>query len=319
VVVLTFGLSGVAAMAADDDGAVKTADYVDDPAADGSAVVQASYSTGASGNKLTWRPYRPSANKVTAPKPIERAAQPASYDEPAQGASVDPNSPLNDPFGDRAQLTQLVPPANLRDDVLEKPDPKPSQLGKLSAAANQQLAPKVESSEQSQPVPLQELEKALASGPQAGGFKCPSPKDPEVIKPINRVGYQITPERGELPQECPLGEEQFRPRMWQPITFTWKASGLCHKPLYFEETQLERYGHTTKFGLQPVVSAAHFFLTVPILPYEMGLYPPNECIYSLGYYRPGSCAPYILDPLPISIRAALFQAAAITTGIVVIP
>lgn len=312
MVVLTLGRSGVAAQAAEDDGAVKTADYVDDPAADGSAVIQASYSTGASGSKLTWRPYRPSATKVSEPKPVEQATPTAFYDEPVR----DPNSAMNDPFGDRTQLTQLQPPANLRDDVLEKPDPKPAQLGKLSAAANQQLAPKAESSEQSQPVPLKQLEESLATAPQAGAFKCPSPKE---LKPIHKIGYQITPEKGELPQECTLGEDQFKPRMWQPITFTWKASGLCHKPLYFEETQLERYGHTVGCGLQPFVSAAHFFLTVPILPYEMGLYPPNECIYTLGYYRPGSCAPYILDPLPISVRAALFEATAITTGIIVIP
>ena len=31
-------------------------------------------------------------------------------------------------------------------------------------------------------------------------------------------------------------------------------------------------------------------------------------MYTLGYYRPGSCAPYMLDPLPISVRAGLMEA-----------
>jgi hypothetical protein len=51
----------------------------------------------------------------------------------------------------------------------------------------------------------------------------------------------------------------------------------------------------------------------------MGLCPPRECQYTLGYYRPGSCAPYMLDPLPISIRAALFEAGAWTGAAYLIP
>lgn len=306
---------GRSAVAYDDDGAVTTADYVVDPVAEKSAVVQASYSTGGSGSKLTWRPYRPSPNKCTTSQPPARAEQPASYDEPIAGGTG-PNNPFNDPFDDVSQLTQLVPPANLRDDLLEKPEPKLMPTGKLPTLVSQQLAPKAESTQESQAIGGKELERALAAGPQAGAFACPSPKD---LKPIHKISYRITPEKGELPQECGLGGDEFRPRTWEPITFTWKASALCHKPLYFEQVALERYGHTVGLGLQPVVSAAHFFLTVPILPYKMGLYPPNECIYTLGYYRPGSCAPYLLDPLPISIRAALFEGAAVTAGVLILP
>ena len=78
--------------------------------------------------------------------------------------------------------------------------------------------------------------------------------------------------------------------------------------------QLERYGHMAGPWLQPLASCADFFVTIPILPYEMGLEPPNECIYTLGYYRPGSCAPYLLDPLPLSVRASLFEAGAWVGG-----
>ncbi len=44
----------------------------------------------------------------------------------------------------------------------------------------------------------------------------------------------------------------------------------------------------------------------------MGLYPPRECIYTLGYYRPGDYSPYIFDAIPLSMRAALFEAGAWT-------
>ena len=75
---------------------------------------------------------------------------------------------------------------------------------------------------------------------------------------------------------------------------TWKASNLCHKPLYFEEVNLERYGHTAGPVLQPLVSSAHFFGNIIVLPYKMGVHGPTECQYSLGYYRPGNCAPWDL-------------------------
>jgi hypothetical protein len=112
-----------------------------------------------------------------------------------------------------------------------------------------------------------------------------------------------------LPPQCSLGDEPLRARHWRHITFAFTAASTCHKPVYFEEEQLERYGHSWGPVRQSAVSAVHFFGTVPLLPYYMGVYPPNECIYDLGQYRPGSCAPYYLDPFPISVRGALFEGA----------
>ncbi len=145
---------------------------------------------------------------------------------------------------------------------------------------------------------------------------CPTVKD---LKKISQLTTNITPSAGDLPRDCPWGGEDFRPRSWSPVMFTWTASGLCHKPLYFEDVQLERYGHGLGPWAQPFASAAHFFLTVPILPYKMGLELPDECIYTLGYYRPGSCARYMLDPLPLSIRAGVFEAGAWVAGAAIIP
>lgn len=113
------------------------------------------------------------------------------------------------------------------------------------------------------------------------------------------------------PPECQLGDEPATPRQWQLTTFTWKASGLCHKPLYFEEQRLERYGHSAGPIRQPVLSAAHFVLGLALLPYDMGIHPPSECIYALGYYRPGSCAPWLVPAFPLSLRGAASQAVAI--------
>ena len=190
-------------------------------------------------------------------------------------------------------------------------------------------APRQDTSQEDSPVSEvpKPLADQLAAGPAVSPDICPEPAGPERalpqgLSPISSVSHQIPSGQGRLPVLCPMSEEE-QPapvsRGWTPVTFTWKASALCHKPAYFEQVHVERYGHTVGPLFQPIVSAAHFFLTVPILPYKMGLYPPNECIYTLGHYRPGSCAPYMLDPLPLSLRAALFEAGAWTAAVFVVP
>ena len=140
---------------------------------------------------------------------------------------------------------------------------------------------------------------------------------------IGRIDLDISisgVEGKEFPCECsPSGLSTFEPRSWCQTVYTWKASGLCHKPLYFEDVHLERYGHSWNPVLQPFLSGAHFFVTVPLLPYKMGMNPPNECIYTLGYYRPGNCAPYLIDPIPLSLRGAIYQGAVVTGAVFIFP
>lgn len=122
-----------------------------------------------------------------------------------------------------------------------------------------------------------------------------------------------------LPSECVAGGLPYVERCWTPATFAYTASGVCHKPLYFEDVQAERYGHVAGPFLQPVLSSAHFFLNVAALPYNMAIHPPNECQYALGYYRPGSCAPWMVPPIPLSLKGALAEAGVIVGGIYLLP
>ena len=145
---------------------------------------------------------------------------------------------------------------------------------------------------------------------------CPDPHDmPSIID----LPYKVIPTPGAFPENCPLPDEAFQRKAPTPITFTWKASSLCYKPLYFEDVQLERYGHYCHPLLQPIVSRARFLIQVPLLPYNIGVNLPNECIYDLGYYRPGNCAPSMLEPIPISLRGGLFEAGAIVGTAALIP
>jgi len=122
-----------------------------------------------------------------------------------------------------------------------------------------------------------------------------------------------------IPFTCSMGDGSFDARNFTATTMTWKASGACHKPLYFEEVQLERYGHEWGPWVQPAISSLNFVKNVAFLPYKMGIHPMNECQYSLGYYRPGSCAPWTVGPIPISLRGAAAQAAAVSGAALALP
>ncbi|RIK78228.1 MAG: hypothetical protein DCC67_11795 [Planctomycetota bacterium] len=106
---------------------------------------------------------------------------------------------------------------------------------------------------------------------------------------------------------------------WADQPYFWSATQLCHGPLYFEEVNLERYGYQCHPAVQPLLSGAHFFLTVPTLPYQMTVHPPRECIYTLGHYRPGSRVPWQRQRLPWDARGATVEAAVAVGLVFLIP
>lgn len=122
-----------------------------------------------------------------------------------------------------------------------------------------------------------------------------------------------------LPVRCGIHASPDAPRSFIPSTVQWKASGICHHPLYFEELQLERYGHEVGPVLQPVLSSAVFFGNVLMLPYHVGMNPPWECQYALGHERPGNCMPWTMETIPYSEPGTFLQAAAITSAVFILP
>jgi hypothetical protein len=157
----------------------------------------------------------------------------------------------------------------------------------------------------------------LAQGSRFELGPCPTIED---LDPIGILDDRIDPDTsGAMPPECGLGDREFKGRNWTLTTFTWKASAICHKPLYFEQMALERYGHSCHPLVEPFVSGAHFFVTIPVLPYKMGMDPPWECQYPLGYYRPGNCAPHLKYPIPLSVRGALTEVGVVTGLVFILP
>ena len=116
---------------------------------------------------------------------------------------------------------------------------------------------------------------------------CKTARDLKSIRSVTadigiKHGDLTNPETGlplQAPPECSLDTEHIEPRHWERTTFSWVAAATYHRPIYFDDDQLERYSHTFGPVTQTTLSAVEFFVTVPLLPYYMGVDPPNECIY----------------------------------------
>ena len=266
------------------------------------------------------------------PRPLESRveAQPATQ--------PDDNPPIpadSDPFGSADQgLPFETPPTPPADSALQPtvPSTEPTDAAPLPEPSDD-LSPPTEPAEEmyrDQPIPPPREDNffdspgdlsdpGLATDP--GGVGCTDMKGQctRALAELQKrdittimVGLDIQGVEGtDYPCDCKIGRDfetpAYQGRNFQPTLFTWKAAGTCHKPLYFQDVPLERYGHSWNPFIQPFVSGAHFFASVPLLPYKMGLRPPGECVYTLGYYRPGNCAPYMLEPIPLSLRGALFE------------
>ncbi len=148
-----------------------------------------------------------------------------------------------------------------------------------------------------------------------------------AMKPIGDVTLNIATPPGELPENVAppymasagqyTDQSNLEASGWS-YGYYWQASAFCHGPLYFEEVNLERYGYSCGI-LQPAVSAAHFFGTLPVLPYKMAVNPPGTCIYTLGQPRPGSNTPFQLHRPPLRLDAACVQGAVVTGLIFLVP
>jgi hypothetical protein len=151
-----------------------------------------------------------------------------------------------------------------------------------------------------------------------------------ATKPITQVTTDIIPARGEFPREVrlpsdPAGDatprDSLLTRGWAHSGYSWEATGLFHRPLYFEQPNLERYGYAPTrscFG-QSILAGAHFFGSALILPYRLGAEPINDAVYTLGHYRPGSCVPYRFERPPLDWKGGALETVTIVGLILAIP
>ena len=126
---------------------------------------------------------------------------------------------------------------------------------------------------------------------------------------------------GQLPEgfDEKLDGGDYVARQSSPAVLQWAPTNLYHYPLYFEDPALERYGHTYHPVVQPFASAGRFATQLVGLPYQMALHPVHSHEYTLGYYRPGECAPKKHYQIPFNEEAAIMQAAAMAGFFLIFP
>ena len=175
-----------------------------------------------------------------------------------------------------------------------------------------------------QPVPLPPPSEPVAPGGQGNSVNPPSYGD-TGIPPIGSLTINILPKEGQVPREVDptktlereFGATEFRR---EPLNYSymWESPAFFNRPLYFEQPNLERYGYDWGIG-QFWISGAQFFVKIPLLPYMMVVHPPREPVYSLGYYRPGSRAPYQINWPEVRLDASIIEGAFITGLVFLIP
>lgn len=116
-----------------------------------------------------------------------------------------------------------------------------------------------------------------------------------------------------------FGSEPFPERAFPQMMKPWEAPNFFHYPLYFEDPALERYGHMHSPLGQVLISVGRFSTQLVCLPYQMTIDPPCREVYSLGWYRPGECAPKLHYQVPLNAKAAAVQAATVTGLVFLIP
>jgi hypothetical protein len=270
----------------------------------------------------------------------------SSSNTPTSPAADGLRSPFTETPGEPQLPTPQLETPNIPDGEAQSEQPT-AQPG---AGAGQPAKPLRQPAGPQQPAPRQypnnagQFQPVLPAGPTIAPSGPPAPSTPTATieaergtakescdkslenlrsYTVDKVNLNIRingTEGQDFPFECSIDDgSQFQGRCWDQITYQWKASALCHKPLYFEDEQLERYGHSFSPAFQPFISGAHFFCTLPVLPYCMGVEPPCECIYALGHYRPGSCTPYMCNPIPLSARGALFETGGVWAAAAILP
>jgi hypothetical protein len=254
------------------------------------------------------------------------------------------------PFEDDLDLVPLPPPDDAPPAAVDPKSSIPVALELFSPTADEASPEVVTTPEQpvdSIPiqvaqVPAAEVATAPVSIPEAPAVEAQSPQPDETITsvPLSKPApvyklksiqdiqpfYDYLPEGAESktanarePIESELVLQGSLERNPSIIPIYWQASNVSHNPLYFEDSGLERNGHSFPDMVQPFVSVGKFGTQVVALPYSMALDPMWKRETPLGQYRPGEYAPQRHLAVPINGEAAVVAAATYTGLFYLIP
>ena len=177
--------------------------------------------------------------------------------------------------------------------------------------------------------PTTEIGNTAKSTAQSDGYRLPrlaNVDDPIGFIPLGRLAQAdpsnlltpLLPSQPNQPYLISVDQVSYanlsgtQPRS---LCTCWQPTNFYHRPLLFEDANLERYGNHFRF--QNLASTARFLGTIPILPYKIGSRGLNHRVYNLQYERPGDCVPSTVDDFTFDRRGGFWQALA--TAAIVIP
>jgi hypothetical protein len=127
-----------------------------------------------------------------------------------------------------------------------------------------------------------------------------------------------SPDRIEFPKEPDLTREPYPGRFWPKFDEVVEPAYVCHRRLYFEELNAERYGWD--FGIfQPFLSAGYFYWDVATMPYHAFTAPCRKFDCSASKCLPGDPVPYLIYPPDLSVTGTVAQGATIAALIAIFP
>jgi len=214
-----------------------------------------------------------------------------------------------DPFREARQQLQAVQPQPRAQQIVRPvPAPAPAPMPAL-------------------PVPVN----SAFQEPESGREMLPG--TPDVVRSLSGIqpnydyqfqvkedylGQTTVADSTQVPKEADFPHVVYGERLSPESLFAWEASNLYHNPLYFEDPALERYGHVHPV-IQPFVSLTRIGVQTLGLPYQSVIDTPCTKRYVLGWFRPGEEAPHLCYQIPLNPEAAAAEAAAVTTGFLIVP
>ena len=156
-----------------------------------------------------------------------------------------------------SQLAIRLPASSTDASAASNPAPPPTPAG---ATVVRLLQPDAPRSPVVQPAPLPAPAETIPAG-EGANPSVPAPTYGNArLRPIGSLSVDILPSAGQIPREVEPTqtlEHEFGPTEFrrEPLNYSyfWTSPAFFHKPLYFEQPNLERYGYD--WGLaQPFIS-----------------------------------------------------------------
>lgn len=146
--------------------------------------------------------------------------------------------------------------------------------------------------------------------------RSPQTRIRQLLKPVTDIRVQAWPTGQGTPENLAREYETPPPEIF--VTASGASSPLpdrysirfCHRPLYFEQPNLERCGIGYDY-FQNLISGAQFLANTIVLPYHMGKTRPDCTVATRGDCRCCESFPCQCNPFPLDCHGSALEAASL--------